>query len=82
MKKIFLVYLLLFSNTLINGQELAGPFKAGEWLKYKMSYSGFFKAGTAELTLKETDLDGKKVFYAKGSKHFQTCGLNDQIPHQ
>ena len=31
-----------------------------------MSYSGFFKAGTAELTLKETDLNGKKVFHAKG----------------
>ena len=66
MKKLFLVCLFLFSNTLINGQEIAKPFKDGEWLKYKMSYSGFFKAGTAELNLKETDLNGKKVFYAKG----------------
>jgi hypothetical protein len=30
-----------------------------------MSYSGFLKAGTATLELKETTLDEKKVFYAK-----------------
>ena len=66
MKKIILIFLLLFSNTFLTAQEKTKPFKDGEWLKYKMSYSGFFKAGTAELTLKETDLEGKKVFYAKG----------------
>ena len=66
MKKLILIFLLLFSTTFLIAQEITEPFKDGEWLKYKMSYSGFFKAGTAELTLKETDLDGKKVFYAKG----------------
>jgi hypothetical protein len=66
MKKLILIFLLLFSTTFLIAQEITKPFKDGEWLKYKMSYSGFFKAGTAELTLKETDLEGKKVFYAKG----------------
>ena len=66
MKKLFLICFLLSFNTVLFGQEKSKPFKDGEWLKYKMSYSGFFKAGTAELTLKETDLNGKKVFHAKG----------------
>ena len=55
MKKIILVCYLLSLSSLFLGQEKTTPFKAGEWLEYKMSYSGFFKAGTAELTLKETD---------------------------
>ena len=66
MKNLILICFLLSFNTFLLGQEKTKPFKDGEWLKYKMSYSGFFKAGTAELTLKETDLEGKKVFYAKG----------------
>ncbi len=47
-------------------QENTRPYKSGEWLKYKMSYSGFLKAGTAELKLEESLLGEKKVFYAKG----------------
>ena len=66
MKNLILICFLLSFNTVLLGQEKTKPFKDGEWLKYKMSYSGFFKAGTAELTLKETDLNGKKVFHAKG----------------
>ena len=66
MKNLILICFLLTVNTFLIGQEKSIPFKDGEWLNYKMSYSGFFKAGTAELTLKETDLNGKKVFHAKG----------------
>ena len=37
-------------------------------LEYKMSYSGFFKAGTQHLNLEETDtINGKKVFHATGT---------------
>ncbi|MDD7915706.1 DUF3108 domain-containing protein [Polaribacter ponticola] len=32
-----------------------------------MSYSGFLRAGTAVLEVNETVLDGKKVFYTKGT---------------
>ena len=48
-------------------QEKKETFKGGEWLRYKMSYSGFFRAGTAVLELKETNLNGEKVFYSKGT---------------
>lgn len=42
------------------------PFKDGEWLRFKMSYSGFLKAGTAELSVKEETLNGKKVYHSIG----------------
>ena len=56
-----LLHLIAFSQL-----DKKKPYQSGEWLKYKMSYSGFLKAGNATLELKETKLDGKKVFYAKG----------------
>ncbi|MGY8943789.1 MAG: DUF3108 domain-containing protein, partial [Flavobacteriales bacterium] len=48
-------------------QEKKETFKGGEWLRYKMSYSGFFRAGTAVLELKETNLNGETVFYSKAT---------------
>ena len=48
-------------------QEKTAAFKSGEWLRYKMSYSGFFRAGTAILEIEETSLKGKKVYHTKGS---------------
>jgi len=41
-------------------------FSEGEWFKFKMSYSGFFKAGNATLTVKETRLDTNEVFHVVG----------------
>lgn len=66
MKKQLFLTILLFTFIFSFSQEENGPYKGGEWLEYKMSYSGFLKAGTATLELKETVLDGKKVFHAKG----------------
>tara|TARA_R110000787_G_scaffold13816_3_gene42978 strand:- start:4065 stop:4841 length:777 start_codon:yes stop_codon:yes gene_type:complete len=66
MKRKVLVSCFLIISCVLFGQEKKKAYKGGEWLEYKMSYSGFFKAGTAELTLKEVDLDGKKVFHATG----------------
>jgi hypothetical protein len=48
-------------------QGKTAAFKDGEWLRYKMSYSGFLRAGTAILEVEETVLNGNKVFYTKGS---------------
>jgi hypothetical protein len=62
--------LFLFAISLfVNGysQEQTEPYKDGEWLRYKMSYSGFLRAGSAVLELEETDLNGKKVFHTKGT---------------
>ncbi len=67
MKRTFILLCLVFISCFAFSQEKKTvPYKAGEWLEYKMSYSGFLKAGTATLELKETDLNGKKVFHAKG----------------
>ena len=67
MKRILILsFLALFSTTTFSQKSERIPFKDGEWLKYKLSYSGFLKAGTATLELKKTELDGKEVFYAKG----------------
>jgi len=66
MKKNLIICFSRIISLSLHAQDKVAAFKDGEWLKYKMSYSGFFKAGTAELSLKETELNGKKVFYAKG----------------
>ena len=41
-------------------------FESGEWFKFKMSYSGFFKAGEATLTVKESNYKGKPVYHVVG----------------
>jgi len=65
MVKKIVILVVLFFVSFINAQEKKA-FKDGERLKFRMSYSGFLKAGEAELTLKEEDFDGKKVFHATG----------------
>lgn len=65
-KQIVLVFMLFWSFASFSQKEVPA-FKSGEKLWYKMSYSGFLKAGTAVLELNEVELDGKKVFYSKGS---------------
>lgn len=59
---IFFFFLLTFQSY---SQKPA--FKSGEWLRYKMSYSGFLRAGTAILEVEETQYKGKKVFHTKGT---------------
>lgn len=63
-----ITHIILFTF-LVNSiaQEKNVVFQDGEWLKFEMSYSGFLKAGEAELTLKEEKLNGKKVFHAIGT---------------
>ncbi len=41
-------------------------FQDGEWFKFRMSYSGFLKAGNATLTVDETTLNGKQVYHVVG----------------
>ncbi|TXD49788.1 DUF3108 domain-containing protein [Polaribacter sp. IC073] len=67
MKKHTLLLFALFLSLITFSQEKKVAFKDGEWLRYKMSYSGFLRAGTAVLEVKETDLNGKKVFHTKGT---------------
>ena len=39
-------------------------FKTGEWFKYKLSYSGWFKAGEAIVNLNE-DVNNNQLLHAK-----------------
>ena len=67
MKKQIVVILVLFLSFTSFSQKEVRAFKSGEKLRYKMSYSGFLTAGTAVLELNEVELEGKKVFYSRGS---------------
>jgi hypothetical protein len=64
MKKIALLFLLISFTTF--SQNAPTAFKEGEWLRFKMSYSGFLKAGNATLEVKEDSINGKEVFHVVG----------------
>lgn len=66
MKKTILLFFTLFFSLNISSQEKTTVFKDGEWLRYKMSYSGFIKAGSAVLAVKTDTLKGKEVFHVTG----------------
>lgn len=67
MKKYILVIYSLFFLTTTFSQEKIVAFKGGESLRFKMSYSGFLRAGTAVLEVEETELNGRKVFHTTGT---------------
>ncbi len=48
MKKIYLILIIITSSQLLVAQETSS-FQSGEWLKFKLSYSGWWKAGNATL---------------------------------
>ena len=66
MKKILTFFIALLFTTIIFSQEKTTVFKKGEWLRFKMSYSGFLKAGNATLSVDESTINGKEVFHVTG----------------
>jgi hypothetical protein len=64
MKKITILFLLISFVSFSQNKPTA--FKEGEWLRFKMSYSGFLKAGNATLEVKEDSINGKEVFHVVG----------------
>lgn len=66
MKKIILtiVLLVLFQSVAVSQKRSA--FKDGEWFQFKMSYSGWLKAGNATLEVKTTKLNNKDVYHVVG----------------
>lgn len=64
MKKITTLFLLISFISFSQNEPTA--FKNGEWLRFKMSYSGFLKAGNATLEVKEDTVNGKEVFHVVG----------------
>jgi len=65
MKRILLVF-FLFCVLLSSGAQQQSAFKAGEWFKFKMSYSGFLKAGNATLLIQDEQLNDKDVYHVVG----------------
>ncbi|TXE08650.1 DUF3108 domain-containing protein [Gelidibacter salicanalis] len=68
MKKVKLIIALFFVVLSAAAQEKQDKyaFQEGEWFKFKMSYSGFLKAGNATLEVKESRLNGKEVYHVVG----------------
>ncbi|GAA3632793.1 DUF3108 domain-containing protein [Flavivirga jejuensis] len=65
MKKALLILIgILAMQMSFSQQEPA--FGNGEWFKFKMSYSGFLKAGNATLTVKDSKLNNKDVYHVVG----------------
>jgi len=65
MKHIFTI-ILFFISFQASNIEKESAFQKGEWFKFKMSYSGFLKAGNATLSLSEKNLNGKPVYHVVG----------------
>jgi len=66
MKAFYPIVLLLF--LLLNGhtQNVEPAFQAGEWFRFRMSYSSWLKAGNATLSVSETKVNGKDCFHVVG----------------
>ena len=65
MKKRLLILLLFISFQFLGAQE-SSSFQAGEWLKFKLSYSGWMKAGNATLEVSESTYQNKAVYKVVG----------------
>ncbi|MDC0629159.1 DUF3108 domain-containing protein [Flavobacteriaceae bacterium] len=65
MKKSVLIFLVFISFQFLGAQN-ASSFQAGEWLKFKLSYSNWFKAGNATLEVFESTYKDKPVYKVIG----------------
>ena len=72
MKHLFTV-ILFFVGSQSTPVEKESAFQEGEWFKFRMSYSGWFKAGEATLKVDEKKLNGKSVYHVVGKG--KTTGL-------
>ncbi len=64
MKNKYLVLLMLLVSGLTYAQDAA--FQDGEWFRFRISYSGWWKAGEATLSVTNETLKGKPVYHVKG----------------
>ena len=65
MKNTLIICATIITMHFANAQQ-ESAFQEGEWFKFKMSYSGFLKAGNATLEVKETKLNNKDVYHVVG----------------
>ncbi|MBT8260076.1 MAG: DUF3108 domain-containing protein [Flavobacteriaceae bacterium] len=65
MKKTLLIIFILLVGQITFAQENSA-FQSGEWFKFRMSYSGWMKAGEATLQIKDSEINKKPVFHVVG----------------
>jgi len=65
MKKYILFSFIIIAFHISVAQSQSA-FQDGEWFKFRVSYSGWLKAGEATLDLKEKTFQGKKVYHVVG----------------
>ena len=65
MKKSVLILLLSIGFQFLSAQE-SSSFQAGEWLRFKLSYSGWMKAGNATLEVSDTTYKNTPVYKVIG----------------
>lgn len=65
MKQILASLILLWSLSTSNAQS-ESSFQSGEWLKFKLNYSGWVKAGNATLEVKEATFKNRSVCHVVG----------------
>ena len=65
MKKTLLILTAILAIQMSFSQQ-ESAFENGEWFKFRMSYSGFLKAGNATLTVKDSKLNNKDVYHVVG----------------
>ncbi len=66
MKKISLLFTVLFFSFNVSFAQMESSYDVGEWFRFEMSYSGWMKAGEATLTVKEGVYKTKPVFHVVG----------------
>ena len=64
--KYLLTILIFFVGLKAPNLQKETAFQSGEWFKFKMSYSGWLKAGEATLKVEEKKLKGKPVYHVVG----------------
>tara|TARA_B100000900_G_scaffold69197_1_gene54409 strand:+ start:3513 stop:4289 length:777 start_codon:yes stop_codon:yes gene_type:complete len=65
MKQILASLILLWSLSTSNAQS-ESSFQSGEWLKFKLNYSGWVKAGNATLEVREATFKNRSVCHVVG----------------
>ena len=64
--KLILVSFLIFFGLQTSNAQAESSFQAGEWLKFRLNYSGWVKAGNATLEVKEANYKDFSVFHVVG----------------
>lgn len=63
-KRLLTILLLIVTQATFAQKNSA--FDTGEWFKFRMSYSGWMKAGNATLTVNDSNINGKPVYHVIG----------------